>query len=537
VKQLFEQILAIARSALRYRRLALLVFILVTLLGATAVLLLPSEYQSRAQIFVDTRSILRPLLQGIAVSSETEDQTNAVRRALLARPSLVQVAEKTGMFSGNPSTAKREDTLKGFAEKISLTGDSSTGIYQISYSSHDPGQAQQVVSTLLDTFVRNSLNVSRSDTENAEQFFDDQVKDYEKQLSEKEQQLADFKKRNIGFMPDQRGDYFARLQAETASLEKIESELVVAEQQRNALRTKLSAGIAGGGAGAVDQAAMADALSPQNIQAATALDEQVRESRKQLNELLLRFTERHPDVIALKEKIQRLEGQRASQFASVRQTNGTVVPNSGGVVVDPVVQSLQISLNSADLQITSLRAQQAQAGARVAELRRMVNAGPEVEAELSTLNRDYGVIKERYEDLLRRRESARLSNSADRNESVRYRELEPPHKPVLPSGPNRPLFLFGVAIFALGCGAVAAVGMALIRPVFYTRSQVAARTGLPVLGVISAVRTGREMAMDRMQRVFLWGVLASVLVGLVFLGSLSTTISDMLRTALGMATT
>ena len=533
MKQLFEQILAISRSALRYRRLALLVFIAVTVVGAGVVLLLPSEYQSRAQIFVDTRSILRPLLQGIAVSSGTEDQTTAVRRALLARPSLVKVAEQTGMFGKNASTAEREDSIREFAEKISLTGDSSTGIYQISYSSRDPDRAQRVVATLLDTFVKNSLNVTRSDTENAEQFLADQVKKYEQALSEQEQGLADFKKKNIGFMPDQRGDYFARLQAENASLEKIESELAVAEQQRNALRAKLAAGTTVGNSSA-DQAALAEALSPQNIQAATALDDQVRESRKQLNELLLRFTEKHPDVIAMKEKIQRLEGQRASQFSSLRLTNGTAVPNST-LVVDPVVQSLQISLNTTDVQVASLRAQQSRAQTRIAELRRLVTTGPEVEAELAKLNRDYGVIKAQYEELLRRRESARLSNSADKNESIRYRELEPPHKPVLPTGPNRPLFLIGVAVMALGCGAAAAFGMALIQPVFYTRSQVIAKTGLPVLGVISAVRTGRDIAVRRLQSILLWGVFASVLVGLFLLGTFGTHVSDAIRAAVGVA--
>ncbi len=533
MKQLFEQILTLARSALRYRRLALLVFIVVTVLGATAVLLLPSEYQSRAQIFIDTRSILRPLLQGIAVSSGTEDQTTAVRRALLARPSLVKVAEQTGMFGKNSSTTEREDIIREFAEKISLTGDSTTGIYQISYSSHDPDRAQRVVATLLDTFVKNSLNVSRSDTENAEQFLADQVKEYEQALSEQEQRLADFKKKNIGMMPDQRGDYYARLQAENSNLEKIESDLAVAEQQRDALRSKLAAGTTAGN-GAADQATLAQALSAPNIQAATALDDQVRESRKQLNELLLRYTDKHPDVMAMKEKIQRLESQRAAQFSTLRPTNGTAVPNST-LVIDPVVQSLQISLNTADVQVASLRTQQSRAQMRVAELRRLVTTGPEVEAELVKLNRDYGVIKAQYEELLRRRESARLSNSANKNESIRYRELEPPHKPVLPAGPNRALFLIGVAVIALACGAATALGMALIQPVFYTRSQVIARTGLPVLGVISAVRTGREIAVRRLQTVVLWGVFASVLAGLFFVGAFSTTVSDTLRAALGVA--
>src|SRR5205823_3524187 len=383
MKEQIEALLSAIRSTWRFRWMALGVAWLVAILGTLLVLALPNKYQSRAQIYVDTRSVLRPLLQGLAVSPQTQDQTDVVRRALLARPSLDQVARKVGLYkrTHNPESAER--LLTDLSDLIAIHGDTATGIYTITYSDQNPRTAQAVVKTLLDTFMEKSLGAGRTDTQNAESFLKQQVAQYEAALSQSEARLAEFKKKNVGLMPDQRGDYFGRLQAEVASLQKIRSDLAVAARQRDELRRKISGEENG-------QAILKTPPSAQDIQAATTLDARIRDSRHQLDELLLKFTDRHPEVLAVKDTIKRLEEQRHAELGGVRSTNGTVAQGSS-VPVDPVVQNLQIGLNTADVQVASLQTQESQSAARVAELQRLVTTGPEVEAELARLNRDYGV--------------------------------------------------------------------------------------------------------------------------------------------------
>src|ERR1700735_3299551 len=138
MKDQFEAFISAVRSARRFRWIALMVTWSVGILGALAVLLLPTQYQSRAQIFVDTRTVLRPLLQGLAVSSQTQDQTDVVRRALLARASLAEVAKKVGLYKRAKTPEAVDRLLTDLTQLISLQGDTATGNYTISYMDANP---------------------------------------------------------------------------------------------------------------------------------------------------------------------------------------------------------------------------------------------------------------------------------------------------------------------------------------------------------------------------------------------------------------
>jgi polysaccharide chain length determinant protein (PEP-CTERM system associated) len=526
MKEQFEALLSAIRSAWRFRWTALVVAWLVGIAGTLVVLMLPNRYQSRAQIYVDTRSVLRPLLQGLAVSPQTQDQTDVVRRALLARPSLDLVARKVGLYHRTSSPEGADRLLTELSDLISIHGDSSLGIYTITYSDVDPLTAQAVVRTLLDTFMAKSLGAGRSDTQNAESFLKQQVAQYEAALSQSEQRLAEFKKKNVGLMPDQRGDYFGRLQGELANLQKIRSDLAVAVRQRDELRRKIS-GEEGG------PAVLQATPSNQEIQAATVLDARIRDSRHALDELLLKYTDRHPEVLAMKDTIRRLEEQRRAQLGGVRATNGTRTETSS-VPVDPVVQNLQIALNTADVQVASLQTQETQSEARVGELQRVVTTGPEVEAELVRLNRDYGVTKSQYEALLQRLETARLSNEADRSEDHRFKILEPPRAPLRPVSPDRMLFLIGVLLAALFMGIGVAVLRSLTRPVFLSKKALAAATGLPVIGVVSRSRSPSVLIAERRRSFAFAMVTIALLAAIVTTGIVSYPISRLLRQAVGL---
>lgn len=489
MKQQTEQFLNLTHSALRFRWSGLLVTAVISILGTAVVLLLPGKYESRAQIYVDTKSVLRPLLQGLAVTQQTPDATDVMRRALLARPALEEVVRKTKLSARALTAEAHEQLLLDLQDQISVNGDATTGLYVIAYDDYDARMAQSVVESLLDAFVTGSIGAGRSDTRNAEAFLAQQVGEYERRLSESEQKLADFKKKNIGLMPDQRGDYFARLQAETASRDKLQGDLAVAVGQRDALRRK----IAGDAPGAQVTAPL---LTNQQIQAAEALDLRIREAKTTLAAMLDKYTEQHPQVISQKEMIQRLERQRQEEFGGVRVTNPGR-SESSTLAVDPVVQNLQIALNDADVRVQTLQTQLQQSQAQIAELRQTMTTGPEIEAELARLNRDYGVTKTQYEALLQRLESARLSSDADRSAEQRFKVLEPPLVALRPAKPNKPRLLVIVLLAALGAGVAWAVFRAQTQPVFFSRSALSTALDLPVIGIVSRAQTARQSVRRR----------------------------------------
>jgi polysaccharide chain length determinant protein (PEP-CTERM system associated) len=518
-----ELLLEHVRGAWRYRRLAVMVAWAVFLALVVLICLTPSKYNARAQLYVNSSTVLQPLLQGVAVEADSEKQADIIKRSLLARPTLDSVARKAGLYRNAKTPEAADAVLAQLTKGIEIEGSAQTRVYTISYSNRNPATARDVVQAVLDIFIRGSTEADSQDAKEAESFFRQQVSDYAERLTAAEKRLADFKKKNIGLMPDDRGDYFARLQQEMATLEKSRADLSVARRQQEELRSKI---VAGGGS-----AERADVPTAEQIQQATAIDAEIAQSRRELDALLLKYTDRHPQVIALRDTIQRLEQRRMSVAGNVRATGGAGTGQNGGG--DVVVSSLQIALNNADVQVASLETEVRQSEARVAELRRLMSVRPEIEAELARLNRDYGVTKERYETLLQRLESAKISHRVDESGNTRFEVLERPRLPLRPASPPRFLFTLGALIAALAAGLVAALLMATLHPVFTSRRGVEEGLQMPVIGVVALSRSAGLVAQEAAAVRRLAVLVASLVGATVAMGVVAEPLSHLVRKLAG----
>ena len=122
---------------------------------------------------------------------------------------------------------------------------------------------------------------------------------------------------------------------------------------------------------------------------------------------------------------------------------------------------------------------------------------PGVEAEYTQLTRDYDITRKNYEQLVAKRESARMSNDMDSQASAAlFRVIDPPRVGTQPATPNRPLLLFGVLILSIAIGLAFAYLKDQLRPVFFDARTLRAATGLPILGTVSVhVGHGRWAAL------------------------------------------
>ena len=92
VRELLAVVTAQARGMWRYRWRAVIVMWVVSILGWFFVYSLPPVYEANARIYVDTENAIRPLLQGIASSSNVMSEVTVVTREMLSRPNLAEVA-------------------------------------------------------------------------------------------------------------------------------------------------------------------------------------------------------------------------------------------------------------------------------------------------------------------------------------------------------------------------------------------------------------------------------------------------------------
>lgn len=217
----------------------------------------------------------------------------------------------------------------------------------------------------------------------------------------------------------------------------------------------------------------------------------IRELEHRKEELLLRFTEKHPEVVAVNDTIEQLKTQQAAELARVSSGQKATGSLSQSLKSNPVYQSIQVEMKKNEVQIAELRQDLAQRQIRVGELQRLVNTVPEVEAELARLNRDYEVTHGQYQQLVQRLETAKLSEDADRTGVVKFKIIEPPQVPFEPVAPNRILLLGAVLLLGCGAGIALAYGVNLIRPVFQNSRSLSEITGLPVLGVVSRTNLWR----------------------------------------------
>src|SRR5579862_6537372 len=285
------------RGAWRFRGTALLVAWVVCVAGWLIVLALPDTYSAWARVYVDTRTRLSQVTQGIGVESNIAAQAEVVREALLGGPQLLKVARLAVPSFDNLSLEQRSSIVSGLRARLQVeaTGERNrpADLYTITYTDRDRQTARRVVDQLLKLFVSSSLGNSQEGSEQAQQFLTQQIADYEKKLQTAEARLADFKRQNAGLVPGATGgDYFSRMQAENDDLDKDRLALTVAEQKRDELQRQLSSEQPLMGSGSSMRGAGSDGASGADTASA------IRETQGRLDELLLRFTDKYPDVIA-----------------------------------------------------------------------------------------------------------------------------------------------------------------------------------------------------------------------------------------------
>lgn len=469
----------------RYRWSALLITWLAAVVGWLFVFALPDQYQAKAVVYVDTTSVMKPFLKGLAPETDSQDELAIMSRVLLSRENLLAVIRETDMDLEVTSPYEKERLVQDVAGSISLTGGGvnrrgrGNKTFEISYQSTEAERAYQLVSKLLNTMIENTLNSTRTDTVAAQKFLDVQIADYEERLSIAEQRLAAFKKTNVGFMPDEKGSYYARLQRAQDEIAKTRSAIRLAQQRSSELNKQLRG--------------EKPLLDSDSFQSATTI--RLRQYQEELDNLLNQYTEQHPDVQALRAIITDLQTNQDPESEQSRSA-----PTGEAIEFNPVYQEIKVELSKASIEVETLKIQLEEQLASMEKLRESIDVIPEVEARLAKLNRDYEVTRERYLDLVERRESARLAQSMGQAASdVTFRVIEPPIVPTQPSGPKRLILLGAALVAAVGAG----IGWSLLRyflqPTYISPRQLSGNIGLPVLGTVSLYLSPRHKRRRRLQ--------------------------------------
>ena len=470
------------RGMWRFRRVAIVVAWCVALALWAVVFLIPSTYEGTAKIYVDTGTTLSQATKGVALQDNVTDQIERVSAVLLGTPQLRKVASDTNLLAGAVTDKQQQSVIDGLRQKIDITADldpnhptEAPKQFTITYRDGNRRRSIAVVDRLLNEWVESSLAEKNQGSQEAEQFLTQQISDYQRRLSVTEQQLADFKRSNIGLVPGEHGDFFSRLEQEEQTLTQLREDLYVAIRKRDALTAELRSGQEFTAAGSDTAGAGSTPLDT---------EQQIQRDQQRLDEMLLKYTDKYPDVISLRESIRELKAREKLQTTAARHGD-LGAASSLGLSTSPVYMKVQEEYNGQRVEIASLQQQISDRQKTITGLKAQMGSAPQVQAEYAQLMRNYAVTKQQYDALFARLDSARLGQQANSTGLVKFQVIDPPSASFQPVSPNRPLLVIGVFIAALAAGIGAAYLLHLLRPVFVSTRQLTAATGIPVLGAVS----------------------------------------------------
>jgi polysaccharide chain length determinant protein (PEP-CTERM system associated) len=496
---LIGQLLIIVRRMWKYRWVGLIVAWVTGVVGAVVVFVLPDRYEASARIYVDTQSILKPLMSGLAVQPNVEQQVTMLSRTLISRPNVEKLVRMADLDLKNQSKAQQEATIETVTSNLSIASSGRDNLYILGYRDSDPETAKRVVQALVSIFVESSLGQTRQGTTTATTFINEQIKAYEAKLEEAETRLKEFRLKNLANMSGDGKDSAAHLSELSAQLERARLEYREAVNARDAAKAQLDAEKARGGA----QSTAQSLLQESTINVSTPeLDARLGELRRNLDALLQRFTDQHPDIIATRKLIKDLEEQKKKEMAELRKAAMSVPTASVGTgsTGSLAMQEITRILATTEVQVASLKARVDEYSSRYAQALSAVKTAPQVEAEAAQLNRDYAIHKRNYEELVQRREQASISGELDVASGVAdFRVIDPPRANPKPVAPNRLLLLAGAMAGALGVGLFTTFAASQLRPVFHDANDLRARVELPILGVVTRLVTDADRARQRVE--------------------------------------
>lgn len=457
----------------------------------------PKRYESSTTILVQESNIVTGLMEGRAVATTVADRASIAREVIFSRKVMSDILEVGGWMTRQPplSPLEQDRMIEAITNRTKITSPRDN-LIEISYSDGDAARSYRVTQRLAESFIQESLAAKERESRNAFDFINSQVESYHKKLTDAEDKLKAYREANVDARPGGEADSNARIAQLRSQVEQARMEMMEQSSREGALVSQVS--------------------GESEITAVQTRDGQIRaqlaELQGQLDKLLLTYTDDYPDVVRIRHQMQdqqealkRNEAQKGTaKAASPSSIDSTVQYN-------PLYTELRSKLNEA-------RRNRGAIGSRLSASQAMLNEELErskriasSENALSELTRDYEVNRDIYQDLLKRRENARVSMDLDqKQQGLTFRIQEPAVMPLRPSG----LRLMHFAMAGLGLGIVLPLGLlfgyARFDPRARSAAQIERMAGVPVLATVPVYATPGDRRRNIVHGTLLLAIIAAV---------------------------
>ncbi|MCB1754535.1 MAG: hypothetical protein KDJ38_03380 [Gammaproteobacteria bacterium] len=479
-----EWVPLLAREGINRRGTLVAIFALTALLLLTAGYFWQKKYLSTVTLYIDESNIVRPLLEGAAVSADTKDKAYIAAEILFSQEIMEKILTEGGWVNDSMSLPERERIKEKVIEKTTIENINST-LLRIAFENSDPQIAYETTKRYAELFLDKTMRSQSEESNEAFEFIVTQVETYRKKLSDSEKRLQDFRSKTTDARPGTEDNLDERILELRRKIEQTELEYAEADSRARSLHNELQK----------------VALTADNVYRESQYLEQIRELQADMDLLLLTYTEDYPDVVKLRQQIEDLnqlaEREKVKRIEETQKAHSVVIGKetfiTSNTSINPIYQQLSGEASRAQAYADSLRSRIQQTRALLEKELSRSSKTTEVERELAELTRDYQVNQDIYQDLLRRRESARVSMTLDKErQGVLYRIQEPASFPILPGGVRFLHFAAAGLVLGLLFPLLYLIGFLQVDPRIRLASTVTDGLELPLLAVVPHMRLPGE---------------------------------------------
>lgn len=480
MQQELSEVYFYLKGTLKYRRVTIIVALFVCSCAWVYVYFMPDKFQSTAKVHIDSTSIIRPLMRGMVIEPDISAMIRIIQQLMFTRPNLEKIAELSLLNKSKAEGGFSNEVIDQLKGGIAIRAGGNRDVFDISYSSTDPEIAKSVVQAVLTVFSEQTQGKAMADATDAQRFIEQQIRDYEIRLQEAEKSKEDFKRTNLDLLNGD-ADQFQLLQNLKAQLESATTALEQALARKNVLGEQVKE----------VQESDEDWGVTNLSQESSPEDARIQALKDKKTDLLLKYTDRHPEIMGIDKLIESLTEQKELKKKQNAGNVGETDFIGAEKMSNPYVQTLKIAFDNAEAEVASDQTLVNSIRDRIAKAEEGLKDRLAIETEMKNLNRDYDTINQQYSQLLERREQAHITERVDDQTSrLKFKIFDAPSKPLKPSYPNRILFYSLILIGGIVVGFGVAFLIYFVRPVFMSVRQVRAVTGLPSLGSISITSQG-----------------------------------------------
>jgi polysaccharide chain length determinant protein (PEP-CTERM system associated) len=448
----------------------------------------PKLYQSSSLLSYQQQKI-NPNAMSPDIQANLRDIVNTLSQIVISRSNLEKLIKELNLYPEQRKMLPIEDVIGMFRSKIEIEPSTRGNIFSIVYSGGQPEQVVRVTNALAAKFIEENLKYRHERATDTSVYTNQELQMAKKVMDAKENAMRDYKLQNYNEMPENRDANMSQLaslqmqyQSRQESIQDLERTLVLIQDQINNRRMLV-------------QSTSGSEVSDDEL----SNYQRLQNLRTNLDSLLLKYTEKHPEIIRVRKLIKKMEEEGVSGGAA----SSGVSRRANGMPYDNVLMQLEVQQKGIRLNIANIEKEKEQLKNRIGQYEEWVKAAPQREAEWSSLTREYSQLKKHYDYLVSQNLQAEsMVNLEERQKGSQFKIEDPARYPGKPIKPNF-LIIMGMSILAgLGLG----VGGALVLDTFDSSLRdpetLEPLLGIPLLITIPFIETKAEQKKRRLQFVF-----------------------------------